>query len=282
MKIRVLLIAFASAVVAAASATAQLRDGTFEVNGFAGYLVGGHLGDVPGFVSRSTPDGYRLDVGDDVNYGGRLGYNINSLFEVGGRVRPHPDQPPDRPVPLEPSDGQLRPTDDPVLHGLHDVQLRTGPERGYFTVGGGAADFSANFSDIGSRSKTYGTFAIGGGYKYFFSPHFALRFDAKFYDSAVGSRTFYCGYGYYCHGTSWCRELRSQRRPDHRVLVGHPARSRPGAPRGRRPRSRYARRSSEAARAATAARGHSMQTGAPSIEPGNPRTSSSRADSPSR
>ena len=58
MKIRVLLIAFASAVVAAASATAQLRDGTFEVNGFAGYLVGGHFGDVPG-----TPRSTSTDIG---------------------------------------------------------------------------------------------------------------------------------------------------------------------------------------------------------------------------
>src|SRR6516165_2524313 len=80
MKIRVSLIAAAIAVLGAASARAQIREGTWELNGFAGYLVGGNFGDVPGFVTY--PNGYRLDIQDDVNYGGRLGYNINNLFEV--------------------------------------------------------------------------------------------------------------------------------------------------------------------------------------------------------
>jgi Outer membrane protein beta-barrel domain len=203
MKIRVLLIAFASAVVAAASATAQLRDGTFEVNGFAGYLVGGHLGDVPGFVSSPYANGYRLDVEDDVNYGGRLGYNINSLFEVEVEYARTPSN-----LQIDPFRSNLptvnfAPLTIQYFMGYMTFNFGRGRNVGFFTVGGGAADFSANFSDIGSRSKTYGTFAIGGGYKYFFNPHFALRFDAKFYDSAVGSRTFYCGYGYYCTGTSW-------------------------------------------------------------------------------
>ena len=73
----------------------------------------------------------------------------------------------------------------------------------YFTIGGGVADFNPNFVGISTGSKTYGTFAMGGGYKYFFSPHFGLRGDARFYSTAVGSRTFYCGYGYYCRDTNW-------------------------------------------------------------------------------
>ena len=30
----------------------------------------------------AVPERYRLDIGDDVNYGGRLGYNFTNLFEV--------------------------------------------------------------------------------------------------------------------------------------------------------------------------------------------------------
>ena len=201
MKIRALLIATAIAVLGAASAKAQIRDGTWELNGFAGYLVGGHFGDVPGFATY--PNGYRLDIQDDVNYGGRLGYNINSMFEVEFEYARTPSQLEIDPFRSNLPTVNLAPLTIQYFMGFMTFNFGRGRNVGFFTVGGGAADFSANYSDIGSRSKTYGTFAIGGGYKYFFNPHFALRFDAKFYDSAVGSRTFYCGYGFYCRASTW-------------------------------------------------------------------------------
>ena len=76
------------------------------------------------------------------------------------------------------------------------------------TIGGGVADLKTTFPDMtgglsGSLSKTYGTAAVGGGYKYFFNPHFGLRGDARFYSTALGDRTFYCGYGYSCTYTNW-------------------------------------------------------------------------------
>ena len=201
MKTRVFLIAAAIAALGVASAKAQIREGTWELSGFGGYLVGGHFGDVPGFANY--PNGYRLDVGDDAYYGGRLGYNINNAFEVEVEYARSPTD-----LQIDPFRSNLPTVDFAPLTiqyfmGYMTFNFGRGRSVGYFTIGGGAADFNANFSDIGSRSKTYGTFAIGGGYKYFFNPHFALRLDARFYDSAVGSRTFYCGYGYYCHGTSW-------------------------------------------------------------------------------
>jgi Outer membrane protein beta-barrel domain len=201
MKIRVLLIAFASAVVAAASATAQIRDGTFELNGFAGYLVGGHFGDAPG--APLYPNGYRLEVGDDVNYGGRLGYNINSTFEPEFEYSRTPTH-----LRIDPFRSNLPTVNFAPLTVQYFMAYMTfnfgrGRSVGYFTIGGGAADFDATFSDIGGLSKTYGTAAIGGGYKYFFGPHFALRLDARLYSTAVGSRTFYCGYGFYCRSTNW-------------------------------------------------------------------------------
>jgi len=201
MKIRVSLIAAAIAVLGAASAGAQIREGTWELNGFAGYLVGGHFGDVPGFATY--PDGYRLDIEDDVNYGGRLGYNFNNTFEVEFEYARTPSN-----LQIDPFRSNLptinfAPLTIQYFMGYMTFNFGRGRNVGYFTVGGGAGEFSADYSDIGSRSKTYGTFAIGGGYKYFFNPHFALRLDARFYESPVGSRTFYCGNGFFCRGTVW-------------------------------------------------------------------------------
>ena len=201
MKIRVLLIAAAVALAGAASASAQVREGTWELNGFAGYLVGGHFGDVPGTPVYQY--GYRLDVGDDVAYGGRLGYNFTNSFEAELEYSRTPTN-----LQVDPFRSNLPTVDFAPLTlqyfmGYITFNFGRGRSIGYFTIGGGAADFRAGFSDIGTVSKTYGTAAIGGGYKYFFNPHFALRLDARFYSSAVGSRSFYCGYGYYCHGTTW-------------------------------------------------------------------------------
>jgi len=201
MKTRVLVLAVVAALVGAASAHAQLREGTFEFNGFAGYLVGGHFGDVPGTPLYQY--GYRLDIGDDVNYGGRIGYNFNNTFEAEFEYARTPSQ-----LQIDPFRSNLPTVDFAPLTIQYFMAYMTfnfgrGRSVGFFTIGGGAADFQATYTDLGSRSKTYGTAAIGGGYKYFFNPHFALRFDAKLYSTAVGSRTFYCGYGYYCHGTDW-------------------------------------------------------------------------------
>jgi Outer membrane protein beta-barrel domain len=201
MKTRVFLVAVAAALIGAASASAQLRAGTVELNGFAGYLVGGHFGDAPG--TDLYPFGYRLDIGDDLNYGGRIGYNFTSLFEIEfeyARTDTH--------LQIDPFHSDLPNidfADFSIQYFMGYMTFNFGHGRGvpYFTIGGGAATFDPTFVGIATGSKTYGTAAIGGGYKYFFSPHFGLRADTRFYSTAVGSRTFYCGYGYYCTDTNW-------------------------------------------------------------------------------
>jgi hypothetical protein len=199
MKTRVFLIALAVAVAGAASASAQYRGGTFELNGFAGYLLGGHFGDVPG-----TPlyqNGYRLEIGDDLNYGGRFGYNFTPLFEGEleySRTDTNLEVNPFRSNLPNVNLGDFR-----VQYYMGYMTFNFGHGRGvpYFTIGGGAAEFKP--ATLSGGSKTYGTAAIGGGYKWFFNPHFALRADTRVYSTAVGSRTFYCGYGFYCTGTNW-------------------------------------------------------------------------------
>jgi hypothetical protein len=201
MKNRVLLIVLAAALAGAASASAQLRSGTVELNGFAGYLFGGSFGD--GDPYSGYPYRYHVDIGDDLNYGGRIGYNFNSVFEAEFeyartdtnfvRHANHSDVP-------NQDFGDLG-----LQYFMGYLTFNFGHGRGvpYFTIGGGAADFKATFPDVTTSTKTYGTAAIGGGYKYFFNPHFALRVDGRLYSTALGDRTFYCGYGYTCTYTNW-------------------------------------------------------------------------------
>jgi hypothetical protein len=202
MKTRVLLILFAAALAGAATASAQLRGGTVELNGFAGYLFGGDFGDAP--PVDAYPHGYRLDIADDLNYGGRIGYNFNSTFEAEFEYARtdtnlqaqafHHDNIPDTNI------GDLG-----IQYFMGYMTFNFGHGRGvpYFTIGGGVADFDLAFTGTPSHSKTYGTAAIGGGYKYFFNPHFALRLDGRVYSTALGEHDFYCGYGYYCTNTNW-------------------------------------------------------------------------------
>ncbi len=199
MKTRVLVLALAAALAGVASARAQIREGTVELNGFAGYLVGGHFGDVPGTPLYQY--GYRLDVGDDVNYGGRIGYNFTNVFEAELEYARTPTH-----LEIDPFRSDLPNvtfSDFTIQYYMAYMTFNFGRGRsvGFFTIGGGAANFSP--ATLSGASKTFGTAAIGGGYKYFFNPHFALRLDAKLYSTAVGSHDFYCGYGYYCHGTTW-------------------------------------------------------------------------------
>ena len=80
MKTRISLIVLAATLACAGAASAQLRGGTVELNGFAGYLFGGGLGHGPADADLNYP--YHVDIADDLNYGGRIGYNFNSLFEI--------------------------------------------------------------------------------------------------------------------------------------------------------------------------------------------------------
>jgi hypothetical protein len=201
MKTRVFLIGFAVALAGTASAFAQLRGGTWELNGFAGYLVGGDYGHVP--YTTDYPYSYDLNVGDDLNYGGRLGYNFNSLFEVEfeyARTDTNFDihhyrgaQPPDVFNDLT------------IQYFMGYMTFNFGHGRGvpYFTIGGGAGEFRPSLAGFSGNTRTGGTAAIGGGYKYFFNPHFAIRGDGRLYSTSLGSHRYPCSPYYYCTDTNW-------------------------------------------------------------------------------
>ncbi len=201
MKTRVFVLVLAAALAGAGSARAQLRGGTVEINPFAGYLFGGNFG--RGAAGLTYPYDYRVGVADDLNYGGRIGYNFNSLFEAEfeyGRSDTNIDINPERGSLPTVKTGDLN-----LQYFMGYLTLNFGHGRtvGYFTFGGGAADLDPRVAGVQVRSTTRFTAAFGGGVKYFFDPHFGLRGDARLYSTYLGTDYFYCGPYYACSQTTW-------------------------------------------------------------------------------
>ncbi len=202
MKTRISLIVLVAALALAGTASAQLRSGTVELSGFAGYLFGGGLGHGPADLNYDYP--YHVDIGDDLNYGGRVGYNFNSLFEAEfeyARTDTNFVANADRGNHSDVGFGDLT-----LQYFMGYLTFNFGHGRlvPFFTIGGGVAQFDSTLPGfLATRSKSRGTAAIGGGVKYFFNPHFGVRADGRFYSSSLGSQTVVCGYYYTCTQTSW-------------------------------------------------------------------------------
>lgn len=200
MKIRILVIAFASIIAGAASATAQLRRDTVEINPFAGYLFGGQFG-------RTFDDNFdrhsRLQVDDEAVYGGRLGFNITSLFEIEFEyAQSETELVFDGRDDFAPDDriGDLR---FQYFMGYATFNFGRGRAVPYFTIGSGAAHIRPRISGVPTDSDTRYTAGIGGGVKYFFNPHFALRFDGRAYSSYLGDSQVICGPYNACRESNW-------------------------------------------------------------------------------
>ncbi len=201
MKIRVTLLALAAAAACSGSAFAQLRQGTVELNGFAGYLFGGGYGHGP--ATDDYPYFHDVNIADDLNYGGRVGYNFNSVFELEfeyartdtnfERHARHFDVP-------DQSFGDLT-----LQYFMGYLTFNFGHSRWvpYFTIGGGVGEFDPKFAGVSTHSRSLGTAAIGGGVKYFFNPHFAVRLDGRAYSSDLGSHSFVCAPNTICSYTNW-------------------------------------------------------------------------------
>ena len=208
MKTRVLLTVLASLLVGAASATAQLRSGTVEINPFAGYLFGGQFG-------RTFDDDFdrhfRLEVDDEIAYGGRIGFNITSLIEIEAEYAQ--------------SETELVLDDHSRDHDFRNASTSGDEEKigdlrfqyfiGYatfnfgrgrmvpsFTVGSGAANIKTRIAVVRETDTRYAA-AIGGGLKYFLNPHFALRFDGRAYSSYLGDSEVLCQHSSDCRQQNW-------------------------------------------------------------------------------
>ncbi len=202
MKTRILALAFVAILAGAASASAQLRAGTVEINPFAGYLFGGQFG-------RSFDDSFdrhnRLEVDDDAVYGGRLGFNLTSLFEIEFEYAQS-----DTALVFDDRDHHV--PDDRIgdlrfqyFMGYATFNFGRGRFVPYFTVGSGAAHIRPHISGVDTDSDTRYTASLGGGLKYFFNPHFALRFDGRAYSSYLGDSEVVCRHSHSsdCRQTNW-------------------------------------------------------------------------------
>jgi outer membrane beta-barrel protein len=203
MKTRILALAFAAIVAGTASATAQLRSGTVEINPFAGYLFGGQFGRT---FDDDFDQHFRLEVDDELAYGGRIGFNITSLFEIEAEYAQSETE-------LVFDDHSHDGSDDRDESRVGDLRFQyflgygtfnfgRGRMVPYFTVGAGAATIKATIAGV-RETDTRFTAAIGGGLKYFFSPHFALRFDGRAYSSYLGDSDSFCDHSSDCGQSNW-------------------------------------------------------------------------------
>lgn len=198
MKLR----AFAAAAVillAASTLLAQVRQGTVEIEPFAGYLWGGR------FARGSTAlFSSRVDVEDHSTYGGRLGINATDLFEIEfqySRTNTAFVTPQSGDVfgPGPTRLGDLR-----IEYYLGYATFNFGHSRvvPYVTIGAGAAHLRPNVEGAEARSDTRFTASLGGGLKVFVNPHFGFRFDGRGYSTSLGDRNLSCG-RHSCTNSNW-------------------------------------------------------------------------------
>ena len=202
MKLRALSLAVAAAAMLSASPLcAQVRQGTVELEPFAGYLFGGRF-------SRGTTDlfPYSVDVADEPTYGGRVGFNITSLFEVEfqySQTETEFETPNGGGIfgPGETGLGDLK-----IQYFLGYTTFNFGHGRfvPYVTVGAGGATLTPKVAGVNTSSDTRFTASLGGGLKAFITPHFGLRFDGRAYTTSLGERNHSSCDDYYgCRATDW-------------------------------------------------------------------------------
>jgi opacity protein-like surface antigen len=199
MKLRAPLLGIALLALAA-SASAQYRGGTVEINPFAGYLFGGTFGHFQDFgVFQNS----RVSVEDHVIYGGRVGYNFTSLWEVEVEYaqsdthleleHTHHDDLPDERI------GDMK-----FEYFLAYMTLNFGHGRvvPYFTIGSGGANLVPFIAGTFSTAEVRYTAGVGGGVKIFLNPHFALRLDGRSYSTYINDSHTVCGPDI-CTGKTW-------------------------------------------------------------------------------
>ena len=198
MKSRVALLFLAAALAGAATAKAQLRSGTVEINPFAGWLFGGEFSHSHGFDFDHT----HVDVDDDVTYGGRIGYNFTSLFQIEGeysRTETHF-------VLRQRHFDDVRLGDLRMEYFLGYLTFNFGHGRvvPFFTIGAGGANLVPEVLGTSSESDIRFTAAAGGGVKVFLNPHFGLRFDGRAYSTWLGDNSrVLCDTEGLCRSRDW-------------------------------------------------------------------------------
>ena len=198
MKLRTLSIAAVS-LLAASSLFGQVREGTVEIEPFAGYLWGGRF-------ARGSTDLFSssVDVDDHATYGGRLGFNVTSTFEIEFQYSRTDTAFVTREGGAIFGPGPTRLGDLRIEYYLGYATFNFGHSRfvPYVTIGAGAAHLKPDVEGVDAGSDTRFTASFGGGLKIFVNPHFGFRFDGRGYSTSLGDNNTSCGH-HDCTNSNW-------------------------------------------------------------------------------
>lgn len=182
------------AILLSPAAFAQVRQGTVEIEPFAGYLFGGQF-------ARGTTELFNtdVDVDDHATYGLRLGYNLTSMFEAelqASRTRTSFVTPGSSGGLFGNSTSQKL-GDLDIDYYLASLVFNFGHRRAvpYISIGGGAARLSPSVPNTSASREYRGTATLGAGLKVFVNPNFGLRFDGRYYATSIhgnGDRSDQC------------------------------------------------------------------------------------------
>ncbi|HEY3203383.1 MAG TPA: outer membrane beta-barrel protein [Thermoanaerobaculia bacterium] len=183
MKIRVSALLFCAILASAGVATAQVRQGTVEISPFAGYLFGGTFARGSNALFTSA-----VDVDDHATYGGRLGVNLSSLFELEFQYSRTDTSFVTRDTGGVFDGGRQDLGDLNIDYYMGYLTFNFGHRRvvPYFTMGAGAAHLDPRVPGVSASADTRFTASLGGGLKVFVTPHFGLRFDGRGYTTSLG------------------------------------------------------------------------------------------------
>jgi hypothetical protein len=200
-KSRPVLLAVSLFVFLASVCSAQVRSGTVEINPFGGWMFTGHF--PAGSNGLFTRD---VDLEDDATYGARIGWNINSKFQIEGQwsqtkthfVTPNSD------ILFGPSGTRLGDLKIDYALGYSTFNFGHGRVIWYMTFGMGAALLDPDVCGVRSQpcsnpsAEWRYTLSGGGGIKTFVTPHFGFRFDGRYYGTLLDNN------GNSCDSTGHC------------------------------------------------------------------------------
>jgi len=195
MKTRILVFAVAAAF-AAPCLFAQLREGTVEIEPFAGYLWGGHFDNGTTAIFNQ-----RVDVEDHFTFGGRIGYNLTGLVEFEAmyqRTETNFELPNNNSGPIFGNNGsnvRLGKLDIDYFMGYTTFNFGHGRAVPYVSFGMGAAMLNPDVAIApGASTDTRFTSSVAGGLKVFMTPHFGLRFDGRYFGTLLNDHGCNCSH----------------------------------------------------------------------------------------
>jgi outer membrane protein with beta-barrel domain len=199
MKARSLILA-AVLLSPAAFVSGQIREGTTEIEPFVGYLWGGQFDRGTTAIFTST-----VDVEDHLTFGGRIGYNFTNTFEIEGlyeRTETHFETHDHNGGPVFGGNGSQRLGDLDIDYFLGYATFNFGHSRAvpYVTFGMGAAHLNPDVPGFVAESDTRYTVSAGTGVKVFFTPHFGMRFDGRYFGTLLNNDH---NHDCHCHGNDW-------------------------------------------------------------------------------